>query len=74
MNLKEGAQILQQKGRPISLHLQEQVAKELKRLIGNGYLERATEITEERPKSHGFVSPAVLTVKKVKPIKRALDS
>ena len=29
-NLKDGAQIIQQKGRPIPTHLQEQVAKEYK--------------------------------------------
>ena len=69
MNLKEGAQIKQQEGRPIPIHLQEQMAKELKRLIENGYLERATEISE-----NCFVSPAVITVKKDKSIKKALDS
>ena len=58
VNLKEGSQITQQKVRPISIHLQEQVAKELKRLIENVYMERATEITEDY-----YVSPAVITVK-----------
>ena len=69
VQLKEGAQIIQQKGRPIPIHLQDQVALELKRLIKHGYLERATEITEDC-----FVSPAVITVKKDKSIKIALDS
>ena len=69
INLKENANIIQQKGRPIPIHLQDQVAEELKRLIKNGYLERATEITEDC-----FVSPAVITVKKDKSIKIALDS
>ena len=69
VNLKKGAQMIQQKGRPIPIHLREQVAKQLKRLIENGYLERATEITEDC-----FVSPAVLTVRKHKSIKVALDS
>ena len=45
------------------------MALELKRLIKHGYLERATEITEDC-----FVSPAVITVKKDKSIKIALDS
>ena len=58
-----------QKGRPIPIHLQDQVALELKRLIKHGYLERATEITEDC-----FVSPSVITVKKDKSIKIALDS
>ena len=69
INLKENANIIQQKGRPIPIHLQDQVAEGLKRLIKNGYLERATEITEDC-----FVSPAVITVKKDKSIKTALDS
>ena len=43
-NLKENTNIKKQKGRPIPTHLQDQVAEELKRLINNGYLERATEI------------------------------
>ena len=63
------AKILQQKGRPIPLHLQEQVADEIERLIKNGYLERATEITE-----NCCVSPTVITVKKDKSVKIALDS
>ena len=68
-DLKEDAKILQQKGRPVPIHLQNQVAEEIKRLIKNGYLERATEITEDC-----FVSPAVITVKEDKSIKPALDS
>ena len=57
--MKAGAQIIQQKGRPIPIHLHDQVAQELKRLIKHGYVERATETTK-----NCFVSPAVLTVKK----------
>ena len=60
IQLKEGAQIMQQKGRPIPIHLQDQMALELKRLIKHGYLKRATEITEDCS-----VSPAVITVKKL---------
>ena len=69
VQLKEGAQIIQQKERPIPIHLKDQVALDLKRLMKHGYLERATEITEDC-----FVSPAVITVKKDKSIKIALDS
>ena len=69
INLKTGAQIIQQKGRPIPIHLQDQVEQELKRLIKHGYVEKATEITK-----NCFVSPAVITVKKDKLIKIALDS
>ena len=38
VQLKEGAQRIQQKGRPIPIHLQDQVALELKPLIKHGYL------------------------------------
>ena len=69
IQLKEGAHIIQQKGRPIPIDLQDQVALELKRLIKHGYLERATEITQDC-----FVSLAVITVKKDKTVKIALDS
>ena len=69
INLKPGAQIKQRKGRPIPVLLQDQVAQELKRLIKHGYVERATDITEDC-----FVSPAVIEVKKDKTVKIALDS
>ena len=69
INLKENANIIQKKERPIPIYLQDQVAEELKRLIKNGYLERAMEITEAC-----FVSTAVSTVKKDKSLKTALES
>ena len=47
VNQKEDANIIQQRVRPLPIHLQDQVAEELKRLIKNGYLERAIEITED---------------------------
>ena len=67
VNLKDGAQIIQQKARPIPKHLQNQVALELRtadkiRILRN--LERATEITEDC-----FLNPAIITVKKDKSIK-----
>ena len=69
IDLKDDAKIIQQKERPVPIHLQNQVAEEIKRLIKNGYLERDTEITEDC-----FVSPAVITVKNDKSVKIALDS
>ena len=69
VDLKEDTKIIQQKGRPVPIHLQNQVAEEIKRLIKNGYLGRATERTEDC-----FMSPAVITVKKDKSVKIALDS
>ena len=35
MNIKAGAQILQQKGRQVRIHIQNQVAQESKRLVKN---------------------------------------
>ena len=69
IDLKEDAKIIQQKGKPVPIHLQNQVAEEIKRQIKNGYLERATELTEDC-----FVSPALITVKKDKSVKIALNS
>ena len=45
------------------------MAQELKCLIKHGYVERATEITEDC-----FVSPAVITVKKDMSVKNAFES
>ena len=59
VQLKEGAQLIQQKERPIPIDLEDEVALELKRFMKHGSLKRATEITEGC-----FVSPAVITVKK----------
>ena len=42
INVKAGAQIIQQKGRPIPIHLQDQVAQELKRLMKHGYVFKET--------------------------------
>ena len=67
-NLKN-ANIIQHKRSPIPIHLQDQLAEELKRLLKNGYLERATGIT-----GNCFESPAVITVRKDKSMKIALDS
>ena len=44
---RENANIILQNGRPIIIHLYNQVTEKLKRVIKNGYLERSTEITEE---------------------------
>ena len=53
INLEEDANIIQQTGRPIPIHLLEQGAYELKRLIKNGYLGRlfcksSSDISKER--------------------------
>ena len=68
-SLKKGAQIIQHKGRPIPTHLQYQVADEVKTVVKERVSGKATEITEDC-----FVSPAMITVKKDKSGKIALDS
>ena len=57
------------KARPIPYHLQEDVKNELNRLIESGHLERLETIEEDC-----FVSPVVITVKKDKSVKIALDA
>ena len=68
IQLKEDAKLIQQKGRPIPIHLQQSVGKEINKLIKQGH-RKANNIDE-----NCFVSPAVITVKKDKSVKIALDS
>ena len=61
---------MKQKARPIPLHLQEDVGRELEKLIKAGHLEKVNNVDE-----HCFVSPVVIiTVKNDKSVKVALDS
>ena len=69
IELKPDAKLIQQKGRSIPIHLQPAVGKEIEKLKKNGHIEKATNINE-----NCFVSPAVITVKKDKSVKIALDS
>ena len=69
IELKPDAKLKQQKGRPIPIHLQPAVRKEIEKLKKNGHIEKATNINEDC-----FVSPAVITVKKDKSVKIALAS
>ena len=69
IQIKPGCYPLLQKARPIPYHLQEEVTKELYRLTESGHLERL-ETSEE----DCFVSPVVITVKKDKSVKIALDA
>ena len=57
------------KGSPIPIHLQQSVEKEINKLTKQGHIEKANNIDESC-----FVSPAVITVKKDKSVKIALDS
>ena len=60
---------MNQKARPIPLHLQEDVGRELEKLIKAGHLEKVNNVDEDC-----FVSPVVITVKNDKSVKKALAS
>ena len=68
IQLKPGHYPVKQKARPIPLHLQEDVGKELERLLKTGHLEKVKHVDEDC-----FVSPVVITVKNDKSVKIALD-
>ena len=60
---------IQQKGRPVPIHIQKSVKHELEKLIEKGHLEKADKTTE-----NCFISPAVIIIKKDKSVKIALES
>ena len=61
IQLKPGHQPIEQKARPVPLHLQKVVERELERLIKSGHLEKVNNLDEDC-----FVSPVVITVKRDK--------
>ena len=68
--LKPGLYPVKQKTRPVPLHLQEDVGRELEKLIKTGgHLAKINDVDEVC-----FVSPVVLTVKRDKSVKIASDS
>ena len=69
IQIKPGCYPIQQKARPIPYHLQQDVKNELDRIIKSGHLERLETIEEDC-----FVSSVVITVKKDKTVKIALDA
>ena len=69
IQLKKDAKAIQQKGRPVPIYFQNTVRNELYKLIEKGRLEKADKTTE-----NCFVSSAVITVKKDRLVKIALDS
>ena len=69
IQLKEDARLIQQEGRPIPIHLQQSVGKVINKLMKQGHIEKANNIDE-----NCFVKKAVVTVKKDKSVKIALDS
>ena len=69
IQLKKDIKPIQQKGRPVPIHFQKNVREELEKLIKSGHIQEADETTE-----NCFISPAVITIKKDKSVKIALDS
>ena len=68
IEFKEGARITQQKGRRVPLQLQTAVDAEIKSLLAAGHIKRLDKITDEM-----FIQPVVITVKKDRSVKIALD-
>ena len=64
IQLKEGAKLIQQKGRSIAINLQPAVEKEIEKLKSQGHTEKAKNIDE-----NCFVSLAVITIKSINPRK-----
>ena len=69
IQIKPGQYPVKQKARPIPLHFQEDVGRELEKLIKSGHLEKINDVDEGC-----FVSTVVITVKSDKSVKIALDS
>ena len=69
IEMKENAKITQQKGRRIPLQLQNQVDKEIENLLKSGHIERVDKINDDV-----FIQPVVITVKKDRSVKIALDA
>ena len=69
IQLKKDVKPIQQKGRTVPIHFQNIVREELEKLIDSGHLEKTDTTTE-----NCFISPGVITIKKDKSVKIALDS
>ena len=69
IKLKENARIVQQKGRRIPIQLQNAVDAEMKKLLKDGHIEEINEIKDDV-----FIQPTVITVKKDRSVKIALDA
>ena len=69
IQLKKDTKSIQQKGRPVPIHFQKTVKHELEKLIEKGHLEKMDKTTE-----NCFISQAVISMKKDKSVKIAIDS
>ena len=69
INFKADAKITQQKRRRIPIQLQKAVDKEIGRFLKEGHIEKINEIKDDV-----FIQPTVITVKKDRSVKIALDA
>ena len=69
IDMKENAKITQQNGRRILIQIHEQVDKEIEKLLKDDHIERVEKIQDDV-----FIQPTVITVKKDKLVKIALDA
>ena len=67
--MKNDANVTQQKGRRVPIQLQKQVDKEIEKLLKEGHIEKVDKIQDDV-----FIQPTVITVKKDKSVKIALDA
>ena len=67
--MKDNARISQQKGRRVPIQLQNQVDAEIIKLLKEGHIEKVEKIRDDV-----FIQPIVITVKKNKSVKIALDA
>ena len=67
--MKNDAKITQQKGRRVPLQLQNQVDNEIEKLLKEGHIEKVDKIQDD-----GFIKPTLISVKKDKSVKIALDA
>ena len=65
--MKNNAKISQQKGRRIPIQLQDQVDKEIEKLLKDGHIEKVDKIQDDV-----FIQPTFITVENDKSVKIAL--
>ena len=69
IKMQENAKVTQQRGGKIPIQLQDQVDAEIQKLLKDGNIENAEKIQDDV-----FIQPTVITVKKHKSVKIALDA
>ena len=66
---EQNAKITQQKGRRVPIQIQDAVQAEVDRLLEESHIEKVNEVTDKQ-----VIQPVVITVKKDKSVKIALDA